>query len=468
MHHLIWFRNDLRIHDNPALHHACSHKGRVSALYVDCPVQWQHHDMSAIQREFIARNLQALEQSLAALGIPLIRAHADEFAQLPDKMQAWVREHGIDAIYANRERGINERRRDQAVAEQLTIPLKLFNGDCVVPPGRLKTASDEMYRVFTPFSRAWLDYLRHNGYRRLPTPAPRGPALPLPAQATDNTIPGTAWSAGETAARQQLQRFCNENLPEYGEKRDFPDRPGTSLLSPYLAIGILSPNQCLAAVEEAVGHLPFSRGEAGFSWVNELIWREFYRHLIVAYPRLSMGRAFKADTEKLRWSEDKALFRRWCEGQTGYPIVDAAMRCLNQTGWMHNRLRMIVASFLTKDLHIHWRWGERYFMSRLIDGDQPSNNGGWQWTAGTGADAAPYFRVFNPTTQGQRFDPEGAFTRQWLPELADVPSKQIHTPHAWLQQHGRSHVYPPPIVNHDEARKHAIAMFEALKNNDYP
>ena len=252
-------------------------------------------------------------------------------------------------------------------------------------------------------------------------------------------------------------------LLDYEKNRDLPALAATSSLSPYLAIGVLSPGQCLSAMEGQLGFVPLSRGEHGFAWLNELIWREFYRHLMVAHPHLSMHRAFKPETEALRWSRDEGDFQRWCDGQTGYPIVDAAMRCLNQTGWMHNRLRMICASFLCKDLHIDWRRGEGYFMSQLIDGDLAANNGGWQWSASTGADAAPYFRIFNPTRQSEKFDPQGDFLRRWLPELLDVPTRHIHQPRAWLDQYEPHNSYPPPIVDHQRAREYTLQLFRELR-----
>lgn len=465
MRHLIWFRTDLRVADNPALHEAAADGAELSAVFVACPGQWQQHGMAAIQRDFLARNLTALSLELAALGIPFSLLEADTFAEVPELLGRLVAERGIDALYANREIGINERRRDRAVQQALSIPCRVFNGDCVVGHGSIKPRNSDMYKVFTPFAKAWLARIRAEGYRLLPVPRARGEALAVtPVKLPDGQVSSDAWPAGERAAQRRLAVFCHEHLREYGEQRDYPDVDGTSGLSPYLALGVLSPNQCLAAVEAELGYLPLSRGEQGFSWVNELIWREFYRHLLVVYPRLSMHQPFKPETRALAWSNNRLLFDLWCRGQTGYPLVDAAMRCLNQTGWMHNRLRMIVASFLTKDLHIDWRWGENYFMSRLIDGELAANNGGWQWAAGTGADAAPYFRVFNPTIQSERFDADGRFIKRWLPELAEVPASAIHAPHEWLTRHGMAHAYPPPVVDHARARLHAIAMFDGLKD----
>ena len=466
MRHLVWFRADLRVADNPALAAAAANGAEVSAIYIDCLGQWQQHGRSPIQRDFLSRSLQALSRQLAELGIPFTLLAADSFAEVPELLATWLTEHPHDALYANREIALDERRRDKAVQERLnhTLAIRVFNGDCIFNHGSLTTQNGAMYKVFTPFAKTWLAQLRVTGYRLHAVPqAQAAPLSVTPIELGGERVSSAAWPVGESEAAARLAQFCASGLCDYGERRDFPAIEGTSSLSPYLALGILSPHQCLAAIEQQLGSLPMSRGEQGFVWLNELIWREFYRHLLVAFPRLSMNRAFKPETEALSWSQDSSDFDAWCSGHTGYPIVDAAMRCLNATGWMHNRLRMIVASFLTKDLHISWRQGEDYFMSRLIDGELAANNGGWQWAAGTGADAAPYFRVFNPTTQGERFDADGEFIRHWLPELKQVPAKHIHAPHDWLDCHQANSSYPKPVVDHKRARIHAIAMFDALK-----
>jgi deoxyribodipyrimidine photo-lyase len=248
-------------------------------------------------------------------------------------------------------------------------------------------------------------------------------------------------------------------VQDYQLARDFPAKPGTSGLSAYLVIGVISVQQAIARLQLEAGASLWQEKSGAAVWLSELIWREFYKHILVAYPALIKHQPFQQDTAAIVWGNNQQWFQAWCDGNTGYPIVDAAMRQLNQTGWMHNRLRMIVASFLVKDLQIDWRWGEAYFMSKLIDGDFAANNGGWQWAASTGTDAAPYFRIFNPVTQSERFDPNGDFIRLLLPELSGLNKKQIHWPHP-LPLSVR---YAKPVVDHAKARLLTLAMFKAVK-----
>jgi len=257
---------------------------------------------------------------------------------------------------------------------------------------------------------------------------------------------------------------------DYGEGRNRMDWSGTSQLSPYLRFGMLSARQAAVAAHSAIASAPDAESrKSAETWLNELIWREFYVSILYHFPHV-LRQAFRANLRNIPWRNDEREFAAWCDGRTGYPVVDAAMRQLKQTGWMHNRARMIVASFLIKDLLVDWRWGERWFMQQLVDGDPAANNGGWQWTAGVGTDAAPYFRVFNPVLQGKKFDPEGGYVRRWLPELASVPVKSIHTP--WEMpadvQRASSCVvgrdYPAPMVKHAEARERVLAAFRDDKS----
>lgn len=456
--HLVWFRSDLRVGDNPALHHAIESADRLVAMYIHTPQQDQQY-RGPRQQAFIKANLQFLASRLEQLGIELEVAQCARYAKVPDQIVKTVKKHRITQVFANREPGINEERRDHDVARKIGLPFKRFNGDCVLKYGSVVNGKGDMFRVFTPFRNAWLKTLGQQGYSCLP---------PLTEPETETAAKRDAflqWPAGEAEAQLRLQRFIENGVQDYAQQRDLPGAIGTSGVSPYLAVGVLSPRQCLQALHNQFGFLPMSPGETGFAWLNELVWREFYRHLMVAYPKLSMDRCFKPEMDALRWLDDETAFQAWCDGMTGYPIVDAAMRCLKQTGWMHNRLRMVVASFLTKDLQIDWRRGERYFMQQLIDADFASNNGGWQWAAGTGADAAPYFRIFNPTSQGKKFDPDGAFILRWLPELKPVPTKLLHTPQTWLDENRPDHGYPRPIVDHAEARRQTLDRYQQLKEN---
>lgn len=466
---VFWFRHDLRIHDNPGL--AAATKAAIQAgvaleaVYVATPQTWQRHQLGPRRADLLLRRVNALGAELAARGIALHCLSVPRFADVPAALQQWL---GLApaALYANRELPLDEVRRDATVSARLTqqgIECHWFDERCVLPPGQVLTANGDMFKVFTPFSRAWLKQVLAQGVQVAPLPAPQGAPLSWSEWRCDYPrLDSESWPVTEKAVRQQLWDFVRYQAVAYAELRDVPSLAATSRLSPYLALGVISIRQCLLALMEALGPLPAEKGVPGFAWLNELIWREFYQHLLALEPRLSRGQPFKPEMAALAWRQDDAQFALWCQGRTGYPIVDAAMRCLNQTGWMHNRLRMIVASFLTKDLQLPWWWGERYFMQQLIDGELAANNGGWQWSAGTGADAAPWFRIFNPTTQSQKFDPDGAFIRRYLPELADVPASDIHAPHRWLQLRGRQCDYPAPMVEHAVARELTLAMFRAL------
>jgi len=270
-----------------------------------------------------------------------------------------------------------------------------------------------------------------------------------------------SWQAGEEAARRRLERFLEARAAQYLESRDVPSEEATSSVSQYLALGVISARTCLwAAAEANKGQL--TGGKKGLvGWIRQLVWREFYRHVLVGYPRVSMNRAFKAETERIAWRHDETAFHAWSEGRTGVPFIDAGMRQLRESGWMHNRLRMVTAMFLTKDLLIDWRWGERFFMQHLVDGDLANNNGGWQWAASTGTDAAPYFRIFNPWTQGRRYDPDGKFIRRWVPELAGIAPSALHDPKRLADALPAKPGYPRPLVNHASARVRALEAFQA-------
>ncbi len=466
---VIWFRRDLRLHDNPALvaasQMARQQGGQLRAIFIQTPEQWRQHDMAPRQAGLLGRRLNAMGAELAALGVKLELLTASDFASVPQVLSHWLSANAsVSWLFANRELPIDEVRRDKAVEQTLTIPCHWFDERCCFVPGSITTDSGSQFQVFTPYSRRWLRRLEEEGIVLSPKLEVCGAPLTWQEITLDYPcLPSDEWPVEERQVRERLWQFAQEKLVAYGEQRDFPAIAGTSQISPYLALGILSVRQCLKAIEAALPRMPLEKGMPGFVWLNELIWREFYQHMIAMMPALAMGHCYKRIFDKIAWQQDEARFAAWCEGRTGYPIVDAAMRCLNQTGWMHNRLRMIVASFLTKDLHLPWRWGERYFMQTLIDGELAANNGGWQWSAGCGADAAPWFRIFNPATQSAKYDPQGTFIRHWLPELQAVPDKQIHAPHLWLQAQGRAADYPPPMVEHAAAREVTLGLFRAVQ-----
>lgn len=467
--HLVWFRNDLRTIDNPALTEACNDpEAKVIALFIATPEQWRHHSMSPKQARFIYDNLNTLQRSLTTLGIPLIYQECSTFEDSIPFIKQLCQTQVITKLFYNRQYEVNEQKRDAQLEVQLASHTECigFDGNLFFAPLTILNGQQEMYKVFTPFSRTFLTHLLRTPLTLYPVPNKRSQPVNnitispfnYPQQAYDY------FQAGEDNALTTLADFCREQAADYAHHRDIPSLDGTSKLSAYLAVGVISVRQCFYQLQ--LEHPLFwqNPSSGAFCWFNELVWREFYQHLLVAYPSLCKHKPFIEWTNAIQWNDDRTLFDQWKEAKTGYPIVDAAMRQLNQTGWMHNRLRMIVASFLVKDLLIDWRWGEQYFMSQLTDGDLAANNGGWQWAASTGTDAAPYFRIFNPTTQGQRFDPEGTFIKHWLPELSAVPSKFIHTPHQWAEKYGQVLDYPLPIVNHAIAREKTLSAFTAAKN----
>ncbi|GAB2727627.1 deoxyribodipyrimidine photo-lyase [Halomonas garicola] len=465
---LVWFRSDLRLHDNRALTAAAA-RGPVLAVFLHSPAQWQAHGHGANKIDFWRRGVAALGDALKGLNIPLLQRSVENFDDAPETLAAVAREYGAETLHFNREYPLNEQRRDAAVQAAFSAEGLGSHGyhDAVAfAPGELLTGKGDYYGVFTPFANAWHRHLTAERLALADAPPAQAPLDiandPLPTLDTalaDAAIVGHQWPAGEDAAADRLARFLRYRGRHYREQRDFPGVRGTSELSPYLALGMISYRQCMNAVmTENDGQL--AEGDAGLAaWVNELIWREFYQHVAAGFPRVCRYQPFKESTLALEWRDDDAGFAAWCEGRTGYPLVDAAMRQLVATGWMHNRLRMVTAMFLAKHLLIDWRRGEAFFLHHLVDGELCSNNGGWQWAASTGTDAVPYFRLFNPTTQSTRFDPDGEFIAHWLPELAPLPPRARHNPPA--AERGRLG-YPKPIVDHRAARQRALDAFKAL------
>ena len=466
---LVWFRNDLRVNDHPALIHAME-QGDVVAVFCLCVRQWRSHDVGDNRLAFLLDSLHQLAADLRALGVPLRLIEEPWFEGLPGALVKLAQSLDAGALAFNEEYPLNERVRDSKVTracDAAGIAVHAHHAAALLPPGTVLTNDRAPYTVFSPFKRRWLDRISPAAHEALPKPRPqRRPEVEdsdLPAQldgaARDRV--SALWPAGAREAQRRLTVFIEERAARYKDDRNFPSVDGTSTLSPYLSIGSISARTCLqAAVAANEGHL--RTGNPGLlTWIDELIWRDFYRHVIAQFPHVSQGQAFRREIDAMPWRHAPEEFAAWQAGQTGYPLVDAAMRQLTETGWMHNRLRMVTAMFLSKHLLLDWRLGERHFMNHLVDGDFAANNGGWQWSAATGTDAAPYFRIFNPNTQAERFDPKGEFIRRYVPELRDAPPKALFDPAAH-----RVPGYPRPMVEHKLARERALATFKSVKNAD--
>ncbi|MGB7875059.1 MAG: deoxyribodipyrimidine photo-lyase, partial [Anaerolineales bacterium] len=372
-------------------------------------------------------------------------------------LRALLTETGASTIFAEDDYTPYARQRDAKIAREL--PLELVMGQIVQHPEFIKKADGTPYTVYTPYSKKWKSLLPESmGI----TTAPEH--IETPADIQTETIPeATAidlFPASETEAQLRIKTFLEEKIYAYNENRNRMDLEGTSALSPYIRFGMIGLRQAVHSARQAIRSTEDAESRKGAEvWLNELIWREFYIQILYHFPNVSQ-KAFNPALVNIRWRNDVSEFERWKEGKTGYPIVDAAMRQLRDTGWMHNRARMIVSSFLVKDLLINWQWGERWFMENLLDGDPPSNNGGWQWTAGTGTDAAPYFRIFNPILQSKKFDPNGDYIRKWVPELQGFDEKEIHAPWELCIDMPE---YPTPIVDHQTARKRTLEAYKFSK-----
>jgi deoxyribodipyrimidine photo-lyase len=474
---LVWFRSDLRIADNAALARAARDATRgVIAVFLLSPDQWREHEDAPVKIDLILRSLQALSTSLQKLNIPLLIGEAPRFADAPQELLRIAKAHQCDAIYFNREYELNESRRDAALERAFKHAghnVHTFDDQVLASPGAIRTQEGRFYTVFTPFKRTLIARLTEAGVPA-PHPAPKpqssmacSPSLvPSSIDGFESAIDPSLWPAGESHARDRLSAFGASRIASYKNQRDFPAIDGTSALSPYLAVGCISIRQCLHAAVEANhdSRAPLESGNPGATcWISELIWREFYIHILHGFPRVCMHRPFQPATDSIRWNDNHDHFNAWCEGRTGVPIVDAGMRQLARTGWMHNRVRMIVAMYLAKNLFLDWRHGERHFMRHLVDGFLASNNGGWQWSASTGTDAAPYFRIFNPISQSLRFDPEGTYIRRFVPELASLSNDAIHDPSA-LPELARARLeYPEMLVDLSRSRAAAIEAFRAIK-----
>jgi len=468
---LWWIRRDLRLTDNQALAAALHHAASVTPVFILDDRLLHSKYVGPKRTAFLLAGLAALDADLQTRGSRLIVRAGDPAAELA----RLCAETGATGVYAEEDHSPFATRRDATVAAALAVPLHLTEGLTVRTMRETRKENGEPYTVYTPFSRRWKERGPVQQSDILAAPAriatPAGlTSVPLPQ---NPSLPADVhFPAGEAEAKRRLSAFAGgEHAPvyDYANQRNSPAVDGTSGLSPYVRFGMLSARLAALAAYTAIERAPDAERRAGAGvWLNELIWREFYVSILHHFPHVRSG-SFRPQYDEIQWDNNATLFATWCAGQTGYPIVDAAMRQLSQTGWMHNRTRMVVASFLVKDLLIDWRWGERWFMQQLVDGDPAANNGGWQWTAGTGTDAAPYFRVFNPMAQGQKFDPEGIYVRRWAPELQHVPTQFIHEP--WRmpkseQRKARCTIgadYPSPMVDHAWARTRVLNAYKAAK-----
>ncbi|HLO75733.1 MAG TPA: deoxyribodipyrimidine photo-lyase [Magnetospirillum sp.] len=462
---LVWLRQDLRLSDHPAL--AAAPGPVVLAFVLDDNGPWRPGGAS---RWWLHHSLRALGTAVAAKGGRLVLLRGDALSEIP-RLAA---ELNAGAVHWNRRWEPGEPEREAELSRRLSaagIQPRAFAADLLFEPGSVRTKTGQPYQVFTPFWRAAL------ALPEPPRPLPAPAILMPPPQVPDGlsvdalglmpTIPwwqgmAETWQPGEAGARANLTAFLDDGLDSYDRRRDRPDQPGTSMLSPHLAFGEISPRQIWHAVRAR------PPGSGADTFLKELGWREFSHSLIATFPDLAtqpLQPAFAA----FPWHHDEAAFAAWTRGRTGFPIVDAGMRQLWATGWMHNRVRMIVGSFLVKDLLLPWQQGERWFWDTLVDANAAANAASWQWIAGCGADAAPYFRVFNPVTQGEKFDPSGAYVRRWVPELAGLPDQYVHQP--WqapplILAGARVKLgitYPAPMVDHGAARLRALAAYGEIK-----
>lgn len=473
---ILWFRQDLRLADHPALQAALARGGAVLPLYIDAAEEEGTWASGAAGRWWLKESLRALAAELGKRGSRLLVRRGPALSVLQDLL----RESGADAIFWTRRYEPALAARDLVLQRELRAAGLLAEsrgGRLLAEPEQLRNQSGAPFQVFTPYWRAFLREIEPP----LPLPAPA--TLPAPAQwprsqpsTVEELMPqapwmaslSAHWQAGERSAHEQLRAFIDTALERYPDARDRPAIAGTSRLSPRLQWGELTPRQ----IWHAVGTAAAARGHSSAEWrsgkyLAELIWREFSYHLLHHWPRLPEA-PMRAAYEAFPWREDALQLRAWERGRTGIPLIDAGMRELWTSGWMHNRVRMIVASFLVKNLCIHWRHGARWFLDTLVDADLANNTQGWQWSAGCGADAAPYFRIFNPVSQGQKFDPEGHYVRRWLPELAALPVEYLHAP--WLAPPlllAASGVtlgvhYPLPIVDLAVSRRNALGALQEM------
>ncbi len=458
---LVWFRRDLRVADQAALYHALKENETVFAVFVfDTDILDKLPSKADRRVEFIWHSIRKLRDDLRAKGGEFLILHGPARDLIPQT----ARKLGVQAVYTNHDYEPNAIERDLVVKTSLRkmgMDLKSYKDQVIFEKDEILNKSGEPFKVFTAYKNCWLEkldkfyakaypvekYIRHLAKPAQYVIKPSNISLDAIGFQKTNLLELKV-EPGEDGAKKLIDDF-RARIPYYHERRDFPATKGPSYLSVHLRFGTVSIRELVRMAEKKSGQ------KGADTWLSELVWRDFYFMILYHYPQV-VRQAYKKELDDIVFPNDKSKFRAWCEGRTGYPIVDAAMKQINQTGYMHNRLRMIVASFLVKDLHVDWRWGEKYFADHLNDFDLSANNGGWQWSAGTGCDAQPYFRIFNPITQSERFDPDGVFIKRYLPQLKDVPSDKIHAP--W--KYG---LYIEPVVDHAKARQKTLELFHKTR-----
>jgi len=468
---LVWFRNDLRTDDNPALRAACFQSEEVHGVFIYSNNQMKLHNEANCKIEFIIENLKSLEKSLSELNIPLTIISSDGFYDNPKKIYNLINERSITNIYWNNQFGEDEGLRDKKVKELLkknNINYASYDDQVVFPAGTFKTVEGKPYSVFTPFKKRWVDNFNIDLLDIEFEYIPKAKTNIFSninefdfCFKTHHSVDISIWPPGEKEAFIKLNNYLDKKIFDYARDRNDPIIDATSRLSPYLASGIISSKRCILEALKK-NNFELDSGNKGITkWIDEIVWREFYRNIMFSFPKVSKGEPFQEYTTKIKWRFNEEEFEAWKNGKTGFPLIDAAMRQLISEGWMHNRLRMVVAMFFTKNMLHDWRLGEAFFMQNLIDGDFSSNNGGWQWSSSTGTDAAPYFRIFNPITQSKNFDNDGLFIKKHLNELSDVDIKEIHDP---LDETRFNCNYSSKILDLKESRLRAIDAFNEAKN----
>ena len=465
---IFWFRKDLRILDNRAL--SCfidDINPSVKYLFIYIKNKDNLKYCGEMRLAFLKQSLEELSASLKEKNLSLSILIGNSF----DLFKAILDKHKHLSVYANKQFEPYSVERDNKISELLSksgSELKLFSDTTLFEPNEIVKDDGTPYSVFTPFSKKCYSLLNENHYadsRTLINKLNPDNCLSIKSDKLKQYIPSPVFKGGRKEGLEFLKDFYNKGISKYKSQRDFPSLKGTSHISPHLHFGTVSNRECWRAALKKIKE----NGESAEvkTWMNELLWREFYYHITYYFPYVING-AFKPAYDKLEWNYDNSLFRKWCEGKTGYPFVDAGMRQLIKEGWIHNRVRMVVAMFLTKDLFIDWKWGERYFAEKLVDLDFSSNNGGWQWSASTGCDAQPYFRIFNPYLQSVRFDSKGDYIRKYVDELRNVPGKFIHKPDDMTDEqyveYGASE-YPKPLIDHHSAKEFTISQFKKLSEN---